>query len=129
MSGVFQPDGSFPMPSASAWVRLRAARAAPNPYNPAAPGSDWSAPETLPFQGFLAASSSTVTVSALDRTVTSRAVMTIADPDADIRVGDRIRADPDDGRLWAVTGIPSNDANPFTGWRPTLEIDLEEVRG
>lgn len=129
MSSVFTADSAFPMPATTAWVRLRATRATPNPYNPAAPGSDWSAPEELPFVGFLASSSSTVTVNTLDRTVTSRAVMTIPDPDTDIRVGDRVRADPDDGRLWAVAGIPSHDTNPFTGWRPTLEVDLEEVKG
>lgn len=110
------------------FIRLRATRSA-NPYNPAAPAKDWSRTEELAFAGALAASSSTCTPDGLDTTTTSRAVLTVFDPSADIRVGDRIRADPDDGTLWQVAGVPARDQNPFTGWRPTAEIQLEEVKG
>lgn len=110
------------------FVRLRATRSA-NPYNPAATAKDWSQPQELSLSGALAASSSTRTPDGLDTATTTRAVLTVFDPSTDIRVGDRIRADPDDGTLWQVTGVPARDLSPFTGWQPTAEIQLEEVKG
>ena len=65
----------------------------------------------------------------LDTQTASTAYLTIPDSTADIRIGDRIRTDPDDGRLWEVDGFPSKDANAFTGWRPTLECRLTERKG
>lgn len=112
----------------TSFIRLRATRSA-NPYNPSATAKDWSKPEELAFSGALAASSSTRTPDGLDTATTSRAVLTVFDPSTDIRVGDRIRRDPDDGTLWQVAGVPAHDLNPFTGWQPTLEIQLEEVKG
>ncbi|PKU96716.1 hypothetical protein CQR55_1051 [Bifidobacterium pseudolongum subsp. globosum] len=109
-------------------IRLRAAQSA-NPYNPRATANDWTKPDELAFSGALAASSSTRTPDGLDTATTTRAVLTVFDPSTDIRVGDRIRAEPDDGTLWQVTGVPARDLNPFTGWQPTLEIQLEEVKG
>lgn len=50
----------------------------------------------------------------------------VPDPDIDIKVHDRIIIN---GDTWRVTGIPASDRNPYTGWRPTLVADLEQVAG
>ena len=133
--------GAFGMAGATRFIRLRAKRKA-NPYNPAQNEPDWSVPpDELAIMGALSSSSSTRTPDTLssssstrtpdtlDTQTESTAYLTIPDPDADIRIGDRIRADPDDGRLWEVDGFPSKDANAFTGWRPTLECRLTERKG
>lgn len=121
--------GVFAMAGATRFMRLRAKRKA-NPYNPAQNEPDWSVPpDELAIMGALSSSSSTRTPDTLDTQTESTAYLTIPDPTADIRIGDRIRADPDDGRLWEVDGFPSKDANAFTGWRPTLECRLTERKG
>nr|DAS65779.1 MAG TPA: head closure knob [Caudoviricetes sp.] len=117
------------MAGATRFIRLRAKRKA-NPYNPAQNEPDWSVPpDELVIMGALASSSSMRTPDTLDTQTASTAYLTIPDPTADVRIGDRIRADPDDGRLWEVDGFPSKDANAFTGWRPTLECRLTERKG
>ena len=119
----------FDMAGATRFIRLRAKRKA-DPYNPAQNEPDWTQqPDELAVMGALSSSSSTRTPDTLDDATSSAAYLTIPDPDADVRIGDRIRADPDDGRLWEVDGFPSKDANAFTGWRPTLECRLTERKG
>lgn len=121
--------GAFAMAGATRFIRLRAKRKA-NPYNPAQHEPDWSVPpDELAIMGALSSSSSTRTPDTLDTQTASTAYLTIPDPDADIRTGDRIRADPDDGRLWEVDGFPSKDVNAFTGLRLTLECRLAERKG
>lgn len=117
------------MSGATKWRRLRARRKT-NPYNPAQKEPDWSVPpDELAIIGALSSSSSMRTPDTLDTQTASTAYLTIPDSTADIRIGDRIRADPDDGRLWEVDGFPSKDVNAFTGWRPTLECRLTERKG
>lgn len=116
------------LPAATRFVRLRASRK-PDPYNPAQTTEDWTKPVELEVRGVLASSSSTRTPDVLDVQTTSTAVLTVADPDADIRIGDRIRPEPTDGRMWEVSGFPSRDVNAFTGWQPTMEVQLTEWRG
>lgn len=116
------------LPAATRFVRLRASRK-PDPYNPAQTTEDWTKPVELEVRGALASSSSTRTPDVLDVQTTSTAVLTVADPNADIRIGDRIRPEPADGRMWEVSGFPSRDANAFTGWQPTLEVKLTEWKG
>ena len=121
--------GVFAMAGATRFMRLRAKRKT-NPYNPAQHEPDWSVPpDELVIMGVLSSSSSTRTPDTLDTQTASTAYLTIPDPDTDVKIGDRIRADPDDGRLWEVDGFPSKDANAFTGWRPTLECRLTERKG
>lgn len=121
--------GGWRMPGATKWRRLRAKRKT-NPYNPAQNEPDWSVPpDELAIMGALASSSSTRTPDTLDTQTASTAYLTIPDSTADVKIGDRIRADPDDGRLWEVDGFPSKDVNAFTGWRPTLECRLTERKG
>lgn len=121
-------EGGFALPGATRFQRLRAKRV-PNRYDPAHPGEDWTNPDTLDLMGALASASSVRTPDALDRETTSVAYLTIADPAADVRVGDRIRPVPDDGRCWEVSGFPSRDVNAFTGWQPTMEASLTEWKG
>lgn len=120
-------DG-FRLSGATRFQRLRARRV-PDPYNPAQSALDWTDPDVLELYGALSSSSSTRTPDVLDVQTTSTAYLTIDDPEADVRILDRIRSVPDDGRLWEVSGFPANDTNGFTGWRPTLEVALTEYRG
>ena len=121
--------GVFAMAGATRFTRLRAKRKA-NPYNPAQNEPDWSVPpDELAIMGALSSSSSTRAPDTLDTQTASTAYLTIPDPTVDVKIGDRIRADPDDGRLWEVDGFPSKDANAFTGWQPTLECRLTERKG
>ena len=120
---------SFTLPGATTYERLRA-RKTINPYNPNQYSDDWDTPDSLTFTGALAASSSSRNaVEGYNLTTTSTAILTVADPHVDIIAGDRIRAVPDDGRMWEVTGVPSKDVNAFTGWQPTTEITLTEWKG
>lgn len=118
----------MPMAFPTRFIRLRASHAS-NPYNPSQLVLDWQHVSELEFAGMLASSSSTENRDGNDVVVSSSATLTVSDPDLDISVHDRIRADPDDGRLYEVVGFPARDVNPFTGWQPTLEINLVEVRG
>lgn len=118
----------FSLTGATPFERLRAARI-PDDSNPEQTAEDWEHPEILNLHGALSSSTSTRTPDALNNQTTSTAYLTIDDPNADVRVGDRIRTRPDDGRLWEVSGFPSRDVNGFTGWQPTLEIGLTEWRG
>lgn len=121
--------GVFAMAGATRFIRLRAKRKT-NPYNPAQNEPDWSVPpDELAIMGALSSSSSTRTPDTLDTQTESTAYLTIPDPTADVKIGDRIRTDSDDGRLWEVDGFPSKDENAFTGWRPTLECRLAERKG
>lgn len=128
MSLLDDLNGTMGMAGATRFQRLRARRVR-DEDNPAQWAEDWSDPETLDITGALASSSSTRIPDALDNQTTSTAYLTVADPNADIRIGDRIRAVPDDGRIWEVSGFPSRDQNAFTGWHPTLEASLSEWRG
>lgn len=121
------PTG-FSLPGATLFQRLRARRI-PRAMNPRQTDEDWTHPDIIELRGALASSTSTRLPDALDIQTASTAVLTIDNPKADVRPGDRIRAIPDDGRMWEVSGFPSNDTNAFSGWRPTLEIQLTEWRG
>ncbi|MBW3090432.1 hypothetical protein [Bifidobacterium miconisargentati] len=128
MSLLDDLGGGFRLGGATLFERLRAARI-PDAYNPMQSAEDWEHPDVLELRGALASSSSTRTPDVLDNQTTSVAYLTVDNPMADVRIGDRIRAKPDDGRMWEVSGFPSRDVNAFTGWRPTLEIQLNEWRG
>lgn len=119
---------AFTLSGATSFMRLRAAERASD-YNPVRTSRDWDHPILLPITGVLSSSSSRRTPNGLREQTTSNATLTIDDPDADIKLGDRIRPDPDDGRCWEITGFPSSDVNAFTGWQPTLEIQLTEYKG
>ena len=113
---------------ATIFNRLRARRI-PRAMNPKQTDEDWDNPDIIELRGALATSTSTRIPDALNAETTSTAVLTIDNPKADVRIGDRITPSPCDGRIWEVTGFPSNDVNAFSGWQPTLEIQLTEWKG
>ena len=114
--------GGWHMPGATKWKRLRAKKVMDR-YSGELTGEDWDHPDAL------ASSSSMRTPDALREETTSTAYLTSPDPSLDVMPGDRIKAMPDDGRCWEVSGYPSRDANAFTSWQPTVEIPLSEYRG
>lgn len=120
--------GAFPMPGATRFRRLRAAKR-PSPYNPADTVDDWEQPETLEFSGALSQSSSTRTPDGLREQTETSGYITCNDPNVDIKAGDRIEPVPADGHTWTVSADPSRDQNAFTGFRPTIEIPISEWRG
>lgn len=122
------PPGGFTLPGATLFTRQRAGRK-PSSYSsdPSRTVDDWTNPSEISIQGALATSSSIRTPDGTREETTSMAVLTIADPMADVKLGDRILAP--DGRRWEVTGFPSDDVNAFTAWQPTLEVQLTEWRG
>lgn len=106
--------------------RLRA-KLETDPYDPDSPGvPDWSNPDVLEFEGFLTESTSTILPDSVREQVSTSGVLTVADPDLDIRVGDRVRQG---GKIWQITGRPAKDKSPFTGWQPTLEITIQQLEG
>lgn len=121
-------DGGWRMPGATKWQRLRAKKVKDR-YSGKLTGEDWEHPDVLEFDGALSSSSSMRTPDALREETTSTAYLTAAEQSLDIMPGDRIRAMPDDGRCWEVSGYPSRDTNAFTSWQPTIEIPLSEYRG
>lgn len=98
-----------------------------DPYNPLHMVPNWDGEvDELVFNGFISTSSSVMSPDGAREQVTTDATLTVADPNIDIRRGDRIK---DGGRVYVVDVVPSVDANPFTGWQPTLEVGLLEVEG
>ncbi|MFJ4173995.1 hypothetical protein [Microbacterium sp. NPDC089696] len=88
---------------------------------------DWNNPEVLTIVG---ASIGSVGQTQADgsqrRQTTVAALLTVTDPNADVVIGDRIRRG---AQVWSCVEFPETDKNPFTGWRPTLVIALEEYHG
>lgn len=109
-------------------LRIRPGRM-PDPYNPDSTIEDPDNPDILPVRGGFASSSSVEQDGEAREQVVSAVRLILADPLADVRRGDEITTDPADGRRWRVRGFPASDQNVFTGWRPTLVCELEEVTG
>lgn len=98
-----------------------------DPYNPLHKVPNWDGEvDELAFNGFISTSSSVMSPDGAREQVATDATLTVADPNVDIRRGDRIK---DGGRVYVVDVVPSVDVNPFTGWQPTLEVGLLEVEG
>jgi hypothetical protein len=100
-----------------------------DPYDPGAsvPGS-WDDPLAyLDLEGaFVASSSSTAPVDATRAQILTEKSLYLTDPDADVQPGDRIRRG---GEIYYVNSRPAADMNPFTGWRPVVEIPLDMTEG
>lgn len=98
-----------------------------DPYNPARTVQDWDGEvDELTFNGFIATASSVMTPDGAREQAVTAVTLTVADPTVDIKRGDRIK---DGSHVYTVDVVPSVDANPFTGWQPTLEVGLQEVEG
>lgn len=107
-----------------------------DPYNPSkTTEGDWDPTLTIELDGAFVASSSSVKASDATRIeiLTDKSLyLTGADVDADVQPRDRIRtADMEfaSGRGYSVDVRPTADMNPFTGWRPAVEIPLQYVEG
>ena len=88
---------------------------------------DWSSPDVLPIpNASIGSLGQTQADGSQRRQTTVSALLTVTDPNADIAIGDRIRQG---SKLWRCVEFPETDKNPFTNWRPTLVIALEEVHG
>lgn len=89
---------------------------------------DWSDPEILRFEGYLYSRSSVNSAASepRDQGTVSDKQLIVPNHAIDIKVHDRIIIN---GDAWRVTGTPAANQNPFTGWRPTLVADLEQVTG
>jgi hypothetical protein len=100
----------------------------PSPANPQRLiAGSWDDVDALPLPGAAVGSSSSTSL----RTATRQEVLTakslyLRNPDADVKVGDRIRFGAD---VYYVHAKPAADQNPFTGRRPGVEIPLEENAG
>lgn len=105
--------------------RLRATEAV-DPYNGRRTVPDWTIPDELEFNGFIASQTSAMTPEGAREENVATAMLTVEDPGIDIRRGDRIVFS---GRTFIVDGVPEADANPFTGWCPTMQVRLQEVLG
>lgn len=99
----------------------------PDPYTEGATIPDWANTTETTITGFLAHQSSVETPDENRDELAETATLTVDQPEADIRVGDRVREE--DGRLWQVEGIPVSETNPFTGWRPVTVVNLRRWEG
>jgi hypothetical protein len=113
------------MTSLTSLTRKRAKKKE-DPYNPERTVEDWTDPDVLAFSGYVSSQTSTEQTDAVRSQLITTVQIIVPDPAADIRKGDRIT---DGTHSWSVTGIPTSDSNPFTGWQPTLVVDVEEVDG
>lgn len=119
-----QPDMTFP--AGEAVVRLRR-KEIEDPYSGAVTLGDWSDPDEATLAGAFVASSSTSENASVARSaLLEEKSLYLEDPDADVQMQDRIRAQ---GVTYTIDGIPSADANPWTGWRPVREILLKRWVG
>lgn len=109
------------------FTRLRPLRKQ-DPYNPEQTVPVRGKFDELQFNGCLAQSSSTVINDQVREQTNTSVVLTVFDHAVDVQVGDRVRRDAT-GVVYRVTGDPARDMNVFTGWQPTAQIMLTEIRG
>lgn len=98
----------------------------PDPYNPDRMVEDWTNPQIGTVEGYIASGASALQGDPVRERVQSDAQLVIDDPGADVKIRDLIELGD---RSWRVSGFPTMDINPFTGWQPTLVANLEEQRG
>lgn len=108
------------------FVRLRAGTIT-DPYSGEPIGEDWAHPDEEPLDGaYFSSQGSTDSDGEVRRQTATGKQLIIPDPDADVQRGDRIRQGT---RVWSIVGFPEADKNPFTGWQPTLVVDVEDFKG
>lgn len=101
-------------------------RTAVDPYSKQERPGGWADPLIITIGGAFVASSSSAAATDANRSQLTTTKSLYCPPAADVLAGDRIVAD---GVTYQVPAKPSADTNPFTGWRPVLEIPLTEVAG
>lgn len=108
------------------FIRLRPKRTV-DPYNPenVIVGS-WADADRLPLQAYLSSQQSVAQSDPVRVQIVTTKQLILDDPDADVQVGDRISQGD---KTWTITGFPTNDVNPWSGWQPTLVVNIEEAKG
>lgn len=98
-----------------------------DPYNPTRtePGP-WSSAVSIVIEGAYVGPASSVAVADPTRNQLQVDRSLYCPPTADVLVGDRIRTGSE---TFEVRELPDAPTNPFTGWRPVLEVPLERVVG
>lgn len=98
----------------------------PDPHNPARMvGGDWGAAVALPAPSWVETNANTV-VAGPARAMRVTVATLFCPQGTDVQFGDEIS---DGGLSWIVDAIPTSNVNPFTGWRPPMEVPLREVTG
>lgn len=97
-----------------------------DPMNPRRTVESWDETDELVLAGFLDSEASSEVTGASREELVHTATLYLDDPTADVRRGDLIT---DGTHKWRVQGFPAAPMNPFTGWRPYIEIRLQEVTG
>lgn len=117
--------GGFHMTHLDTFTRRRAATKT-DPYDADSVIEDWEHPDEIEVRGFLSSGMSSEQPDAVRSELVTTAQLIIPDPDADVQRGDLIVGS---AGKWLVQGFPERDMNPFTGWHPTLVVNLQEVTG
>lgn len=102
----------------------------PDQYDPDGPGKlgPWSeATEVTLSYAFIASATSSENRTEDRVSVTTSKALFLTDQTADVRHGDRVR--DHDGITYEVDARPAADTNPWTGWRPIVEIPLTLKEG
>lgn len=100
-----------------------------NPYNPARPiPGSWDGPlDTISLPGgFVASSTSQALPDATREELRTSKSLYLTDTSLDVKAGDRIRRGSE---TYYVRERPEGDMNPWTGWRPVVEIPLSMTEG
>lgn len=121
----FIAGSDFQFEHTRTFARQRARQVA-DPYDPESTTEDWGTPDEIPLDGHFASQSSSEQTGEVREQVSTSKQLVIDDPAADVQRGDRIKLG---NRTWTVVGFSEDDVNPFTGWQPTLVVNLEEWRG
>lgn len=97
-----------------------------DPMNPRRTVESWDETDELVLAGFLDSETSSEVTGASREELIHTVTLYLDDVTVDVRRGDLIT---DGTHKWLVQGFPAAPMNPFTGWRPYLEITLKEVVG
>lgn len=124
VSDFMAEDGKFSF--TDGFVRLRAGIKI-DPYSGEEAGVDWNNPTQLPIDAYIDSQSSVEQTDAVRQQVITQKRLVMTDPNCDVRKGDRVKSGA--GEVFKVTGEPSRDRNPFTGWQPTLVVEIEKDEG
>lgn len=103
----------------------------PNPYNPdEMVAGDWTDElDKLEIEDASIDSRSSIAPASPTRSqvLTTQTLYVDSQDDVDVKVGDRIRVSDDE--VYYVNVRPVRGKNPFTGWRPPVEIQLDMTEG
>lgn len=131
MSWLDSLGDGFPAMEFSAGETVIRERRVPvvDPYDPTTEvAGTWDDPlDTLTIENvFIASTSSASPADATRSQILTQKSLYCTAPDVDVKAGDRIRRGPE---LYYVNDRPAADQNPFSGWRPVVEIPLDMTEG